>query len=430
MERRWTKTDAGSPEMLAPRLQTRLRRHFLWDSLLLFVPPLAAFLYGTGLLFQWHWIGAEVLVFSAAAGFGIALALGCDRVRGIPTVPTLARLIDDKVHGRDRFLTLATLNLYSAPSSLVLRLKDEAKRLLHRVNLTKDFPYRIKRGALVSCLTSAMVVLAFRALLPAALSPWPTSTSLREIVEGGNRLWENSASALTRQVEGLMSRLRRQIPLPWQAPPAKLKQASESITPKEPQPQRPSDSQLSDRVARARGGEDPKLKDRGSRRDPRGSGGALQNSKELRGGKRETRGPPSKALSSKNSEDRKEKDLKGGEAKAGIGGGDRGMGARQRDQTHGGSSTRQRKIPKGKTPERFRRPGEDGGRGLQGARFVTVELPEDAAPVLASGPGEGGTSPSKLPVSVSNIPLPPPQQKRDHDGEIQHIPLEYRQLIR
>jgi len=94
--------------------------------------------------------------------------------------------------------------------------------------------------------------------------------------------------------------------------------------------------------------------------------------------------------------------------------------------------SRSEEIPQGAPPaERFYKPGEEGKEGVKGARYVTVQLPEELA---ADTKGEGSVSkPSKetraFPKTpVSNAPLP--AHVPEAPMEKQQLPLEYRGIIR
>ncbi|HBA40876.1 MAG TPA: hypothetical protein DCZ05_14410 [Deltaproteobacteria bacterium] len=94
-----------------------------------------------------------------------------------------------------------------------------------------------------------------------------------------------------------------------------------------------------------------------------------------------------------------------------------------------GSKRMEEEISREKTAERFLRPGEQGEKGIKGARFVTVELPEEEA---GGSTGEGGLGKRRgfrPKVSTSNAPLRPPDSP-DAAPEKQPLPLEYRGLIR
>jgi hypothetical protein len=93
--------------------------------------------------------------------------------------------------------------------------------------------------------------------------------------------------------------------------------------------------------------------------------------------------------------------------------------------------SRSEKIPDGAPPaERFYKPGE-GKEGVKGARYVTVQLPEELA---ADSKGETTTTKQAketraYPTApVSNVPLP--AHVPDAPTEKQQLPLEYRGIIR
>ncbi|HVH90475.1 MAG TPA: hypothetical protein VM783_03720, partial [Candidatus Acidoferrum sp.] len=116
---------------------------------------------------------------------------------------------------------------------------------------------------------------------------------------------------------------------------------------------------------------------------------------------------------------------------------DKGTGKELTGKTPGGSQekpgrSRSDEIPQGAPPaERFYKPGEQGKEGVKGARYVTVQLPEELA---ADSKGEGTLSkPSKEPraypkIPVSNAPLP--AHVPEAPMEKQQLPLEYRGIIR
>ncbi len=94
-----------------------------------------------------------------------------------------------------------------------------------------------------------------------------------------------------------------------------------------------------------------------------------------------------------------------------------------------GDKSKGEEIPGGATPERFLQPGEQGEKGIKGARFVTVQLPEDKTED-SDAEGASGKRRKLLPkVPVSNVPLRQPDAP-DAAPEKQPLPLEYRRLIR
>ena len=85
----------------------------------------------------------------------------------------------------------------------------------------------------------------------------------------------------------------------------------------------------------------------------------------------------------------------------------------------------------GPPAERYYKPGEQGREGIKGAKYVTVQLPEEIA---ANGNGmttsskDGKETRNRQKVPVSNVPLP--AHIPEAPAEKQRMPLEYRDLIR
>jgi hypothetical protein len=113
---------------------------------------------------------------------------------------------------------------------------------------------------------------------------------------------------------------------------------------------------------------------------------------------------------------------------------DRGAGTELAAKTRAGSPeklgrSRSEEPPRDAPPaERFYKPGEEG-KGVKGAGYVTVQLPEELA-VESKGEGTIG-KPTKdiYPKSpMSNAPLP--AHVPGAPAEKQPLPLEYRGIIR
>src|SRR5688572_15670997 len=110
------KQEYGSPEDFVHRLVRHLRNHVVWDSLLTFSPPVLALLYLLALLYREAWIAALPLLLLVLAVIVIGLLAFIFQFRpGVPSMPAAARLVDDKAEAKDRFVTLATVEL--SPSS-------------------------------------------------------------------------------------------------------------------------------------------------------------------------------------------------------------------------------------------------------------------------------------------------------------------------
>jgi len=86
-------------------------------------------------------------------------------------------------------------------------------------------------------------------------------------------------------------------------------------------------------------------------------------------------------------------------------------------------------IPTGKAAERFLKPGEQGEKGMKGARFVTVQLPEQEAASAGGDSARGQGRQIRPKTAVSNVPLRRPDNP-EAAAEKQPLPLEYRGLIR
>ncbi len=109
-------------------------------------------------------------------------------------------------------------------------------------------------------------------------------------------------------------------------------------------------------------------------------------------------------------------------------GGDKGPVSKVEAQGKGRKDGHER-VPRGKIPERYYQAGERGEKGIEGARFVIVELPEVDGASGVSGATKRGRGLRGPKVTVSNLPLPP-RLRRAAPLEKQRIPLEYRGMLR
>ena len=155
------------PETVLQRLVGRLRRHALWDSLLLFTPPAGALVF-------------VLVLFSHAGYLNSRLAVGCGvillmaictaawlyRRPLVPTVSGAARLIDHKAGAQDHFLTLATVDPDRYSRVFLSRVRQQSASFLRRIELRRDFGYRIKRSAYWSSSVSLIAAIAVYLLLP------------------------------------------------------------------------------------------------------------------------------------------------------------------------------------------------------------------------------------------------------------------------
>ncbi|MBI4488039.1 MAG: hypothetical protein HY694_03050 [Deltaproteobacteria bacterium] len=447
--------ESGLPEKLVNLLLSHLKRHALWDSLLMFSPPLlvvsylVVFLYGSVLITQ------QTLIFAAPALLGVVLLVGLvlrDR-RASPTLFFAARLIDDRVEGKNRFVTLATIDPIICPSFLLARLRREAAGLLHRIDLKKDFPYRVKRSFFLSFAGSLVLILLFHLFLQIALLFEPQRVAVKELAPLAQRLSQVPRfSALARSLEEMAVRIQNQD----LSSAEKLSSIQEMLKNVENQlgaeRQKGGDrSDLLSQTADALRGLEQGL---GEGQEPGGAGGLKTNLPEEREGRgRESAkgsgGEGQGDLGQSGSRDLKgersaqrEKGVGQGQDEGDEGRGDKLKGEKERGREIGGVAKGElegkggkgkgEEVPRGTTPDRFLQPGEQGDKGLKGlkgARFVTVELPE----VEAEGSGVEGASGKRRglrpKVPVSNMPLRRPDSP-DASTEKQPLPLEYRKLIR
>lgn len=439
-----------TPEKLVNLLLSHLKRHVLWDSLLMFSPPLLVlsylviFLYGSALITR------ETLIFTAPALVGVVVLVGLvlrDR-RAAPTPFFAARLIDDRVEGKNRFVTLATIDPIICPSFLLARLRREAAGLLHRMDLKKDFPYRVKRSFFLSFTGSLVLILLFHLLLQIALLFEPRRVAVKELAPLSQRLSQVPRfSALARSLEEMAVRIQNQ----GLSSAERLSLIREMLKKVENQlgveRQKGGDrSDILSQTADALRGLEQGL---GEEQEQRGAGGLKSNlPREREGrGKESAKGSGGEGqgdLGQSGGRDlkgersaQKEKGVGQGQGEGDEGRGDKLKGEKEKVREIGGVATgklegkggKGEEVPRGATPDRFLQPGEQGDKGLKGARFVTVELPEVEAE------GSGGEGPSgkrrglRPKVPISNVPLRRPDFP-DASTEKQPLPLEYRKLIR
>jgi hypothetical protein len=437
------------PERLVDLLVQRLKRHSLWNSLLMFLSPLLAFFYLVILLYTRSLVEFETLIFSLAGGLGIALALIFHYGWMADSKRFAARLIDERIGGEDRFYTLATVNPLLCPVFMLARLRDEARGLLHLVDLRKDFPYRGKRALLISLASSLVAVILIHLLSQSLMVSVPYKLSVNELEDLAQQLSQIPRySQLARDLIELAVRLPRQgrPTVEGDAAIQELVQKIEDRLAGERQSGEGEGDLLSQVASTLRGLEEGVERQGGQggglRTGPLGQregqgkelseGGGVGEESELAGfgsielrGRRLDQGKTEEAEKRQGDGSKGDADrLKGGRKKG------RETGGPEKAEMEGESAeTKDPEIPRGKTPERFLKPGEEGEKGVKGARFVTVELPEGQEPARPSGSSKGRRRRLRPKVPVSNVPLPP-FRGTDAAREEQRVPLEYRGLIR
>jgi len=457
------------PERLVSRLVAQLRHQALWDSLSYFSPPLLVIIYIAGYLYHGAWVGSLAALLMTLISIGAGILAVTLRYRPlVPSASKASRLIDERAGAKDRFLTLATIDPKRSPPSLIARLRLEAGGFLDRIELRRDFPYKFKKSCYASLIGSILAALLFHLLLPVAHSTLtsllPAHQRLRELAEKmaeRPRLIEiaRSLQALAAKLEdpkvareekqALIEETQKKVAEQQKKEAQKddrdlLGQAASTLKNLEQQSGAGQDQQ--ENQEKGSGGVQSNLPQEGQGEGkPSPGGGGEQKgemsaevSKDMQQGKT-AQGDPKEQSGEKNSQ--KQGDGKGNQPdpskpdpnKPGI---DKGKNSTGKvpggGDDKGGRGKTSEEIPQGAPPaDRLHQAGEQGREGVKGARYVTVQLPEE---VVAETKGEkggnkdakGGRVGSKVPIS--NVPLP--AHVPDAPTETQQMPLEYRGIIR
>jgi hypothetical protein len=439
----WEK-EAGQAEWLVHRLVSRLKRHALWNSLLIVFPPLLAFSYIAFFLYHASWATAETLIFAGAALVGLAVTIVIGRsLSRAPSSAFAARLIDDRAEGQDRFLTLATIDPSFFSPFLLGRLRDEAAALLDRVHLRRDFPYRLRRSFFMSCIGALSMILLFHlvSVLPSLSRP---ASPAEELALMSKRLAQMPRlSRLAESVAELAAQIQKQA-LSTEENRLLIQELLRKIEDqlKVERPAKTSGEELLSQTAEILRGLEQGLE------KGQGQGGGASQSREGED-KGEQKGQGSGGERGRSPTTEREgfmgktplpREAKGTDpGGSGLGQGRVEELGKNKTETEraeqgmakgeGSSKGGREQAPQGPKPERFLRPGEGGEKALKGGRFVTVELPEAEIQNLA-GPGRSGKAGKFTPrVPVGNLPLLQPELP-DASPEKQPLPLEYRSLIR
>ena len=451
--------DRESPEKLIGRVAHRLRNHALWDSLFIVSPPLLAILFLIGVFYSIAWIpGAGVLLLVIAV---TSMGLLAVVLRFRPLVPTLssaARLVDDKVGAKDRFVTLATLGPKPSSEVLVHRLRREAAGLLSRVEIRRDFPYRIKRSFLWSVTGSVFTVVLFHLLLISSELTAPGLSPQQRIRDLAEQMARRPPLAeIARGLQSLATMLENPQVSPQEQQSIIQEMQKQIAQQQKKEEQQDNSDLLSDASStlksleqeaggqnqqeqQERGGvaSNASQEGQGEGKQSQGNGGdskgeiTAQMNKEMGEGK-SSQGNPQGPGQEKNP--RAQSEANGNQPDPGTP--DKANSQESAGKTHGSSEdksakNRSEEVPKNGPPaERYYQPGEQGKQGIKGAGYVTVQLPEELAAdsngaATTSKDGKETKNRPKLPVS--NIPLP--AHVPDAPAEKQRMPLEYRDLIR
>lgn len=379
----------------------------------------------------------------------------------MPSVRSAARLVDERTAANDRFITLATVEPSSCPPSLFGRLRHEAAAFLDRIDLKREFPYKIKRSFYQSLMVSVFVGALLHLFLlnvQSSIRPAPVHERIRELAQ--KMAQRPPLANLARDLRALVAKLEA----PKVSPQEKqeiIKETQKKIEEQQKKEQQKDDrdllgqasSALKDLDQQSGSGQDPRKgqgqggggiqsnlpqEGKGEGKQGQGSGGDNQRelntqlTKEMQQGKSAGGDPkdqsneaaqqnkgdgkgkqtdPTKSDGEKSKETAGKTELKSGEA--------------------GGKDKSSEEVPKGPAPaERFYQPGEQGKEGIRGERYVTVQLPEEIASDSKgklTSVKDANTSKARPKVPVSNVPLP--AHLPDAASETQQIPLEYRGMI-
>ena len=453
------KREHGSPENLVARVEQRLRAHALWDSLLVYSPPLLAVLYLIAVLYWAAWVPPIPVLLLAAALITIGFVAVILRFRPrVPSLPAVARLVDDKAEANDRFMTLTTVDSSQSSKVMLARLRREAMGLLHRIEIRRDFPYHPTRSFYWSMGASVVLIILFHLFFESSLiksGPSPQQR-IRDLAE---QMAERPPLAeIARALEALadkfddsqVSRAEKQTAIQevqkqieeqqkqegQQDNKDLLSDASSSLKSLE----QGADGENQQQEQKEAGGvqSDGSQGGQGEGKERQDSGGdtkgelSAQLNPEMKDGK-STKGDPQGRSQKDNSGDQKEQkadqpDPNNPEKSKTS----ESAGKMKENSERKSGKNRSDEVPQDGAPaERYYKPGEQDREGIKDAKYVTVQLPEEIA---ASGNGvttsskDGKEIRNRQRLPVSNVPLP--AHNPEAPAEKQRMPLEYRDLIR
>lgn len=441
-----------SPENRLKRLLLRLRIHALRDSLLVFLPPLLAALYAGTYLYRSGWIPPLTLLAASLVATLLALlAVAASYWPRRPTLAGAARLIDKSTAAEDRFITLATVEPTPRLHLFSSRLRHEANEILARVEPRRDFPYRIKPSFYKSLIASSFAIALFHLFLPLLQARTPPAATPEDLFALAQEMVQRPAlSELAQKVQTLAAQLQD----PHISPEEKQALIEDLQKKVDEQQQREDQEDNRDLLGQAGSTLRGLEQQEGSRQEKQDNAnqGAGQIQSNLpqdgqNGGKSSagtdgSHGDDLRAgLTGDQMQSAQSAQAKSNERQQKEGDGNRPDLDRQQETREKSSSGSEEKtgrskaseeIPRGAPPaERFYRPGEEGKEGIKGARYVTVQLPEEiAADSKGTTSGTSGEhqNRTRAKVPVSNVPLP--AHIPDAPTEKQQIPLEYRGVIR
>jgi hypothetical protein len=452
------KQEEGSPENLVARVEQRLRDHVLWDSLFIYAPPLLAVLYLIAVLYRTASVPPIPVLLVASAVIVTGLVAVTLRFRPrLPSLPAVAGLVDDKAEAKDRFMTLTTVDPSQSSEMMMARLRREAMGLLHRIEIRRDFPYRLKRSFYWSMAASVVLIVLFHLLFDSTLIKSGVSPQQRIRGLAEQMAQRPPLAEIARGLEALAAKLDDS-----QASPEE-KQAAIQEMQKQVEEQQKEEEQQDNKdllseagstlksLEQEAGGENQQQQKEGggvqsnASQEGQGEGKQSQDSggdskgelsaqlnPEMKDGK-STQGDPHGKSQQNNPGDQKEQKADQPDPSNPEKSKTSESAGKTKESSEGKSGkNRSDEMPQDGPPaERYYKPGEQDREGIKGAKYVTVQLPEEIAAndngvTTSSKDGKETRNRQRLPVS--NMPLP--AQIPEAPAEKQHIPLEYRDLIR
>ena len=452
------KQEYGSPEDFVHRLVRHLRNHVVSDSLLTFSPPVLAVLYLLSVVYREAWIPALPLLLLALAVIVIGLLAVILGIRPrVLSMPAAARLVDDKAEAKDRFVTLATVELSPSSEAMLARLRREAMGMLSRVEIRRDFPYQLKRPFYWSTIGSLALILLFHLLVNSSFTKSGVSPQqrIRDLAE--QMTHRPPLAEIARGLQSLADKLDN-LQVASEEKQSLIDEMQEQIE-RQQDREHDQDNQnlLSDASSTLKSLEQET--GGGSQQEQKKDGGGVQSSasqegqgegKTSQGGAGDSKGDLSAQLSpemkdgksaqgdhqgkgqEKNLGDQKEQKADQSDPSNPEKTTDESAGKMKQNSEGRSGKNRSEEMPKDGPPaERYRQPGEQGPDGIKGAKYVTVQLPEEivadsSGTTTSSKDGKEIRNRPKLPIS--NVPLP--AHVPEAPAEKQRMPLEYRDLIR
>jgi len=449
---------------LVKHLTARLRCQVLWDSLLIFIPPVFAALFLAFSIYRAALMSPMAFLLVAVTIAGVGVLGVILRYRPLtPSVLAAAQLIDVRAEAKDRFLTLATVEASAQPASFVARLRQETARFGERVQFHRDFPYRFKRSFYRSMTVSLAAAILFHFLIPVAESvirPVSMQQRLGPIV--AEMAQREPLKQLSQELQALVAKLDdpKATPEEKQAAAEEIEKKIEDQKKKEEQKE---NRDLLSQAANSLKGTEQQQSSTGNeqKKDQDKGGGGIQSNlpQDGKGEGKQSEGEGSNSKGEQSA--RMSNDMKQGNSAQGN---PKEKGDEKNQQSQGDAKSEQREPnqpgkernnekvgknqgaskegagknqspeapPQGAPPaERFYKAGE-GKEGIKGAGYVTVQLPEDvvADPNVEGKPTkEGGTAKrARAQLPVSNAPLP--AHLPNAAAEKQQMPIEYRGIIR